>query len=201
MSNKRSDAERKKTLSKRKKEKEKRPIKPPQPDPNRTNAKLAHVNNAANFILQQHGNLEKRVTDNVKQLWDNQSEISKGMDAAEFNLRAHQKVLNSLAIEFERLVTHLNDEVFKTEHELAVLELAEVTIPSDTGEAVRVVRRLDWPYYHTQVDKEMRALKEAEELRAAEEEQQRLELAEEKIEEAPMPPQDNIPEGATVFGG
>ena len=153
-------------------------------------------------MLQQHGNLERRVAENVQQLWDNQSEISKGMDAAEFNLRAHQKVLNSLAIEFERLVTHLNDEVFKTEHELSVLELAEVTIPCDTGEAVRVVRRLDWPYYHTQVDKEMRVLKEAEELRVAKEEQL---LAEndvlEKIEEVPLPPEDNIPAGATVFGG
>jgi formyltetrahydrofolate hydrolase len=154
-------------------------------------------------MLQQHGNMEKKVQENVTQLWNNQSELKGGMDAAEFNLRAHQKVLNSLAIEFERLVTHLNDEIFKTEHELLVLELAEVTIPSDTGEAVRVVRRLDWPYYHTQVDKEMRALKEAEELRAAQEEQQRLAENDvlEKTEEVPLPPQDSIPEGATVFGG
>ena len=204
MSNKKNDAERK-LKKKAKKARERRQAKPPQPDPNRTNAKLAHVNNAANFVLQQHGNLEKRVTDNVKQLWDNQSEISKGMDAAEFNLRAHQKVLNSLAIEFERLVAHLNDEVFKTEHEMTVLSLADVTLPAIDGEVARVVRRLDWPYYHEQVEKDLHALREAE-LKVAEEEGQ-LEPAKaendvlEKIEEVPLPPLDNIPEGASVFGG
>lgn len=129
------------------------------------------------------------------------------MEAAEFNLRAHQKVLNSLAIEFERLVTHLNDEVFKTEHELVVLDLADVTLPADVGEVPLVVRRLNWPYYHEQVEKDLHVLKEAEAWEASEEEQRQLDSAKAENEvlgqagEVSAPPQDNIPAGAAVFGG
>jgi hypothetical protein len=119
-------------------------------------------------MFQQYGNLEKRVQENVKQIWENQSEISRGMESAEFNLRAHQMVLNSLAIEFEKLVSHLNDEIFKTEHEITVLELSDVTLPSDPGVEPRVVRRLDWPYYHEQVEADLRAIKEAEARKDAE---------------------------------
>lgn len=127
-----------------------------------------HVNNAANFVLQQQGNLEKQVRENIKQVWDNQEEIKGGMDAAEFNLRAHQKVLNALAMEFEALVTHLNDEIFKTEHEMHVLELADVTLPSDAGEESQVVRRLDWPYYHEQVEDDLKIIKKIEEQKDSE---------------------------------
>lgn len=164
---------------------------------------MVHVNNAVNFMLQQYGNLEKRVQESVTQVWGNQSELKGGMDSAEFNLRTHQKVLNALAIEFERLVTHLNDEVFKTEHEMVVLELADVTLPPVGDEVAHVVRRLDWPYYHEQVERDLRILAEREAWEAAEDEQRKLDVipVPEQIEEVPLPPQDNIPEGATVFGG
>lgn len=155
-------------------------------------------------MLQQHGELEKRVQDNVTQIWENQAELKRGMDAAEFNLRSHQKVLNALAIEFERLVTHLNNEVFKTEHDMLVLELADVTLPAIDGEVPQVVRRLDWPYYHGQVEKDLHVLQEAEAWKASEEEKRKRDTAfvsddfvEEQLEQSP---QDGFPEGASIFG-
>jgi len=180
MSDKKSkQSKEKKTARKLKKLKEQRlekKVTRPQPDPNRTNAKLVHINNATNFMLQQHGNLEKRVQENIQQVWGNQEELKRGMDAAEFNLRAHQKVLNAFAIEFDRLIDHLNEEVFKTEHSLTVLELADITLGSDAGEGTKVVRRLNWNYYHEQVDRDLKVIKESEEKRLAEEKMAALEL-------------------------
>lgn len=112
--------------------------------------------------------MEKQVRENIKQVWDNQEEIKGGMDAAEFNLRAHQKVLNALAIELEQLVFHLNEEVFKTEHEFAVLDLVDVTLPADIDDEAQVVRRLNWPYYHEQVEQDMKIIAEVEAEKAGE---------------------------------
>lgn len=124
------------------------------------------------------------------------------MDAAEFNLRAHQKVLNAFAIEFEALIDKLNEEVFKEEYRLRVLEMADITLGSDGGS--QVVRRLDWSYYHREVEADLEALAKSEEERvkaeAAELEKNVSELTEatpellESVDEA-------TPEGATVFGG
>jgi len=129
---------------------------------------MVHVNNAVNFMLQQHANLEGKVKDNVQQVWQNQEELKGGMDAAEFNLRAHQKVLNAFAIELEELVARLNEEVFKEEHKLSVLEYADVTLPSDATCAGQVVRRLDWPYYHKEVEQDLRQIAAIEESKAEE---------------------------------
>ena len=179
-------------------------VKPPSPDPNRTNAKLVHVNNGVNFVLQKYGELETRVQENVEQLWSNEDALKAGMDAAEFNLRAHQKVLNAFALEFERLVQHLNDEVFKTEHHLHIVELADVTLPAEAGDEALVVRRLNWPYYHEQVESELKAIAELDDRKDEDETAQ----PEEGIVDVPsevsvegVPPQDDIPAGASVFGG
>lgn len=118
-------------------------------------------------MLQQHSHLEKRFKDNIQQVWGNQEELKGGMDAAEFNLRAHQKVLNAMAIELEKLVTRLNEEVFKDEHKITVLEMTDVTLPEEDGKA-QVVRRLDWPYYHKQVEYDLKVLAELERQRAEE---------------------------------
>lgn len=127
-------------------------------------------------MLQQQGQLEKRVQDNVTQVWSNQEELKGGMDAAEFNLRAHQKVLNALAIELERLVQHLNDEVFSTEHKVEVLELADVKLPAEDGQEAQVVRRLNWPYYHEQVEHDLKILAELEAQRLKEEAEKKAAL-------------------------
>lgn len=156
--------------AKRKKLKESRQG-PPQQDPKKTNAKLSHVNNVANLVFQNVGSLEQRVQENVKQIWQNEEELKAGMDAAEFNLRAHQKVLNAFAMEFENLLAHLNEEVFRTEHKLTVLDLADVTLPSD-GEEPLVVRRLNWPGYHEEVERDIQLLAEMEAAKEAEEKEQ-----------------------------
>lgn len=109
-------------------------------------------------MLQQYGNLEKRVQENVTQVWDNQRELKGGMDAAEFNLRAHQKVLNAFALEFEELVSRLNGEVFKEEYKLSVIEMADVTLTPDADGEEQVVRRLNWPYYHKEVEADFKVL-------------------------------------------
>lgn len=145
-------------------------------------------------MLRQHSDLEKRVQESMQQVWGNQEELKGGMDAAEFNLRAHQKVLNAFAIEFENLLMHLNDEVFRQEHKLSVLELADVTLPPEADEAPVVVRRLNWPYYHDEVESDLKLLSEVKD----KDEEEEAPVVEET---PPVPQEDNIPEGATVFGG
>lgn len=121
-------------------------------------------------MLQQHADLDQRVKDNVTQVWGNQEALKAGMDSAEFNLRAHQKVLNALAIELIELVNRLNDEHFKTEHTLKALEAGDTGVPSE-----HVVQRVDWEYYHREVEKDLEALSAAEES-VAEEKREALEL-------------------------
>ena len=141
--------------------------------------------------------MEKRTQDSIEQIWANQEALKDGMAAAEFNLRAHQKVLNAFAIEFESLMQHLNDEVFKTEHQLHVVELSDVTLPADEGEEALVVRRLNWPYYHNQVESELKAIAELDDKK---DEGSADIPSEVSMEEAPLL-QDGIPAGASIFGG
>jgi len=185
MSNKRTKAARKKQAGAKKQE----PKKPqgdqkPKVDPARTNAKLQHVNNALGFAMNKIQELRQETATNVKQVWDNQEELKNGMGAAEYNLRAHQKALNSIAIEldhiasvFNELVDKLNDSVLKEEAPKCGiggrLIMANVQIPPEKeGEAPKVVRRIDWPYYHKEVDKDLKILAELE-AKAAEERQQK----------------------------
>ena len=167
----------KKTKTKKSREKAKK-SQPLRANPSKLNAKQAHVNNAVNFMLQQYGSLEKRVQENVTQVWDNQRELKGGMDAAEFNLRAHQKVLNAFSLEFEELVSRLNEEFFKEEYKLSVIEMADVTLTPDADGEEQVVRRLNWPYYHKEVEADFEAKKAEEKRKALEFEKQLKDLTE-----------------------
>ena len=126
-----------------KKQKAKRKTNPP---------KAKAVSNVqAKVTQEQLDSVTKQFTQALGQLWKNQQEIKAGMDAAEFNLRAHQKVLNSIAM------TMLGGE--------------SSLVYSDS--------RVDWPYYHTQVEEELKAIMEEEKRKAADKE--KLLVMEERV--------------------
>lgn len=164
----------------------------------------------------------------------NHKELLEGLNASEFNLRAHQKVLNAMSLEHEQIVVLLEtvggdlnrltdpeDSKYKTVS-LSTLQMATVPLPQEDG-STKEVRRINWPYYHQQVEKDLKLLAEHEEqVKKQEEEEKRLarkaaaeaEAAEKEAkEEAPAaeeaqqePPQDEpqegeFPEGAQIFGG
>jgi len=189
---------------------------------------------------------EKKATEAVQQLFRNDQELKGGMSSAEFNLRAHQKVLNAVCLELERF-RMLFQAILPPEQKAildeSIVQMSEVTLPAEEGQEPKVVRRPNWPYYHEQVEKDLKILAEleAQQLAEAKAEQERLEqekaaekakqeeqaLAAEAVmddetveaelpadiaelgeggkEEAQdEPPHDNnddLPEGAAVFGG
>jgi hypothetical protein len=203
----------------------------PKVDPDRsraTVAQLVRVHEALSGQLGQHGEAIRKLAETSH---ENSTELKRGLDASEFNLRAHQKVINALAIELERLRTvmtaMLPDEA--KDKMQPVIEMADVTLPADDGEEPVVVRRVDWPYYHGQVEKDLKILAEEEARILAEEEARIAKEAEEAAtqaiaeeaddavlstqeeptpqagdganEEAGAPLQDDgVPEGAAVFG-
>lgn len=168
MSGSRTKASRKKAGAKVAKDRKPQGDKKPAPDPRRVKATLAHVNQALTISLQNVGRLDERLQKNVNDLWHNQSELKNGMDAAEFNLRAHQKVLNGLAIEVERLSNLVSGLLNQEPHELEYLQMANVSLPEDEDGKSQVVRRIDWPYYHKQVEHDLEVLAEYERQQAAE---------------------------------
>lgn len=159
---------------------------------------------------------------NLAQVHGNHEELLQGLNASEFNLRAHQKVLNAMAMDMERIAKALElDPPF--EH----LQMADVPVAPKQGDEIQqTVRRIDWPGYHTEVEADLARIAEIEKQRAeadkkrAEEEAARIRKekaekdeadmkAQREAKEEPEPeqaeaPQDedlSVPEGATVFGG
>lgn len=120
--------------------------------------------------MQNVGQLQQRLDKNVQDLWGNQSELKNGMDAAEFNLRAHQKVLNGLAIEVERLSNLVSKQMQPDvePEEMKHLQMANVKVPTDEEGGTETVRRIDWPYYHKQVEHDLEILAEYERQRELE---------------------------------
>jgi len=168
------------------------------------------------------------VANNFAQVHTNHEELLQGLNASEFNLRAHQKVLNAIAIDMEQtrkfLAALIPDGPTKDELLKPVLQMADVPVaPQQGDELQQTVRRIDWPGYHSEVEADLKRIAEIEKQRAeaqkkaAEEEAQRLREESEKAkaeaevkakeeaqQEAAPPPQDEdpgVPEGATVFGG
>jgi hypothetical protein len=116
--------------------------------------------------------LDKTVKASVTDLYHNQSELQQGMSAAEFNLRAHQKAINAMALELEQIRLLLQAVLPDTQQAAVtpVLEMTDVTLPpEEEGGDPQVVRRVNWPYYHEQVEKDLRILAELEAQRLAEE--------------------------------
>lgn len=145
-------------------------------DPARARATVQQLNNAVNFLFRQNQELDQKVGGTVKQIWKNEEELKGGLDASEYNLRSHQKVLNSIAIDLESTIKAVNALAkmlapASPELTLEHLQLASVPLPADEGQEPVVVRRINWAYYHGEVEKDLRILAEIEEKRAAEEQQ------------------------------
>lgn len=116
------------------------------------------------MIINQLKGLEQRVADSFKTVHDNVQSLKRGLDSAEFNLRAHQKVLNAMAVELEQQFG-----------DMAELKLADVKIPTEADDGEKdelIIRRINWAFYHKEVEDELRRLLElekAEQERIAEE--------------------------------
>ena len=120
----------------------------PKTDPKRKRATLFDVTKvwqiAKTSINEVHAAVNKlsdEVSRAVKDLWTNQQHLSIGVSSAEFNLRAHQMVLNSIVAD----LGHLKDS-FKW---LRVVE-------------VNSVMRIDWAHYHKEAADEIKKITEFE---------------------------------------
>lgn len=198
---------------------------PPKQDPTRVRVTLAQLTEVHRQAVGGLTQLRQEVAQNLAQVHGNHEELLQGLNASEFNLRAHQKVLNAMALDMERIAAALElDPPFEN------LQMADVPVaPAKGDELQQTVRRIDWPGYHTEVEADLARIAEIEKQRAeaqkkaAEEEAERLrqekaKQAEEQLKaseegsedkeepepEAEAPPQKEdpeVPEGATVFGG
>jgi hypothetical protein len=135
---------------------------------------VAQLTRVYQTLAGQNQSLDKMLRSSVTDLYTNQAELKQGMSAAEFNLRAHQKAINSMALEIARMkdfmLALLPESPTKAELQQPILEMADVTLPPDEeGGEPQVVQRVNWPYYHEQVEKDLKILAELEEQRLAEE--------------------------------
>lgn len=78
--------------------------------------------------------------DNFRDVYENQAQLKAGLDSAEFNLRAHQKVLNALVQEIESLVDESTDGK----------KLLHVE-----GALVEGKLHVDWAKYHQYVENDL----------------------------------------------
>jgi len=125
--------------------------------------------------------LDQRTGATVKQMWSNEQELKTGLDSSEFNLRAHQKVLNALALEVEEIRKSLDKIAVLPEPTIKMTDV--VLPPADPSTTGSVVRRLDWAYYHGEVEKDLAVLAQlnAEKRQKEEAEQKRMKALEEQL--------------------
>lgn len=159
---------------------------PVKADPRKQRATIAQFATLAQESQAAHKSLATQMNKAVNELWRNQQEIMRGLGSAEFNLRAHQRVLNALAMELDLIHRTLMPAGVES----------PVVMKDMEQEDHSVVRRIDWPHYHEQVEAEMKARQEAE--KAVKEEAKRVAKAEDPKEEAPTPEPPVVPESGTV---
>jgi hypothetical protein len=140
---------------------------------------------AFKLAMQELQAFRENVIKDLTIIHQNHQELLQGLSASEFNLRAHQKVLNAMSLEQEHVVALLNSmgaDINKLAPEgdqyknidLCTLNMATVQIPQEEGPP-KEVRRIDWPYYHEQVKKDLAILKDYEEqVKKQKEEEERL---------------------------
>jgi len=112
--------------------------------------------------------LEQKVDKALKRLWENESELKQGLDSAEFNLRAHQKVMNALAIDIDSLRSAGHFHLPVTEDEVPVpfqllsvpqaVQVTEVEIEGTEETPPSTLRRMNWEFYHGEVKKDLDVL-------------------------------------------
>jgi hypothetical protein len=94
------------------------------------------------------------------------------MDACEFNLRAHQKVLNAVVADMIRMAEHINADATVEEDKFKFQYVPLVDMTQDVQGETQVVTRVDWGKTHQMVEadlKEIRDIEEAEKKRKEEE--------------------------------
>ena len=99
----------------------------------------------------------------IGQLYQNDRSIKEGLDAAEFNLRAHQKVINAVGLDladFAAIVAPMTNG----KKPLAVV-LTDIEMPQTEATPAGTTTVINWPLYHKYVEDEMKEL--AEEARKA----------------------------------
>ena len=104
------------------------------------------------FVNKTHVELAKLSKDvqlAIGQLYQNDQNVKAGLDAAEFNLRAHQKVLNALA----QGAVVMADETRQ-------LQMVESEIPATPEHPAGKITTINWPLYHKFVEVEMKAMAE-----------------------------------------
>jgi plasmid stabilization system protein ParE len=99
------------------------------------------------MIMQRVYGLEQSVIDNFRDVFDNQTSLKAGLDSAEFNLRAHQKVLNALVQEVDSLI----------EGDAEGKKLLHVE-----GAIVEGKLHVDWAKYHQYVDADIMEIRKIE---------------------------------------
>lgn len=125
--------------------------------------------------MQELQSFRENVIKDLTILHQNHQELLQGLNASEFNLRAHQKVLNAMALEHEHALEKLTGVMEPGQGaELCTLNMATLDIPQEDAPP-KSVRRIDWPYYHKQVEKDLKILAEHEAaVKAEREEEERL---------------------------
>ena len=160
-------------------------------------AKLAHLQQLSTHMQNQFVAFKKEATGSMTQTYENHKAIADGLDSAEFNLRAHQKVLNALALDMysihsvvNNMAATLNTPLDKTgaegEEESLYKDVLvrNVRMVKHTNEDSTVEDRVDWGFYHAQVDEEMKIrIKKREEMEAAIAAEQEKKKVAEKMEE------------------
>lgn len=129
----------------------------PKRDLARTKATLAVVQQVELSLHNRINDLEKRLGSSFKSMHENDMELLKGMQASEFNLRTHQKVLNALSAEVQALGKAVSDG---SKYERATLLLTE--LKSQDGAQVKTV--IDWSAYHEFVKSDLKELAEQQRL-------------------------------------
>lgn len=177
----------------RQKQKQKAVAGPPKVDPTRVKANLAQLGDVHRQASEGLALFKKEAENSFAQSHGNHQELLQGLNASEFNLRAHQKVINAMAADMEYIASLLTT-MRKTPADpvvLASLKMVDVPIgPEIEGQLRPTVRRIDWPSYHTEVDVDLKKLAEMEkqrlegEKKAAEAEKKRLLLERRKVLEA-----------------
>jgi len=188
--------------------KNKVPGRPPvKADPHKQKATLAQFATLAQEAQQAHQQLAQKANRAIAELWKNQQEILQGLSAAEFNLRTHQKVMNAISLELDSLSKRMPMPVgMAIDAAPSFLVKKEFTVDGQAS------LKVDWTFYHRQVEEELKAMREAEKAAAKE----AAAVAEKAKDEAPAPeappaPESGtvgvkedggsgIPDGATVFG-
>ena len=174
----------------------------PMKDPKRVRVTLDQLGRLHGHLQQVINNLQESVKNSFTQQFQNIQSLAGGMDSAEFNLRAQQKAINAMVMDqlhmfqvFNTMASDLNTLLTNLQGEKAELydtiEPKHVALAEIKKDDETVEYRLDWPFYHKQVDEDKAAFLE---MRKAAEEQAKAELEQAKAESDEKQIQEQVEE-------